>query len=35
MGDVMSLIEKAEQQFDEDEASELERKIRSQRVHPR
>ena len=29
MGDVMSLIEKAEQQFDEDEAEELERKMRS------
>jgi signal recognition particle subunit SRP54 len=29
MGDVMSLIEKAEKQFDEDEAAELERKIRS------
>src|SRR3954453_21921573 len=29
MGDVMSLIEKAEAQFDEDEAKELERKIRS------
>ena len=28
MGDVMSLIEKAEKQFDEDEAAELERKIR-------
>ncbi|HKG02846.1 MAG TPA: signal recognition particle protein [Conexibacter sp.] len=28
MGDVMSLIEKAEQQFDEDQAKELERKIR-------
>ncbi len=28
MGDVMSLIEKAEQQFDEDEAKELERKLR-------
>ena len=28
MGDVMSLIEKAEQQFDEDEAEELERKMR-------
>ena len=34
MGDVMSLIEKAEKQFDEDEAAELERKIR-QRVHAR
>src|SRR5213078_407953 len=30
MGDVMSLIEKAERQFDEDEAKELERKIRKQ-----
>jgi signal recognition particle subunit SRP54 len=29
MGDVMSLIEKAEKQFDTDEAAELERKIRS------
>ena len=29
MGDVMTLIEKAERQFDESEASELERKIRS------
>jgi signal recognition particle subunit SRP54 len=28
MGDVLSLIEKAEQQFDEDEAKELERKLR-------
>src|SRR5436305_1852039 len=28
MGDVMSLIEKAEQQFDTDEAAELERKMR-------
>src|SRR5881397_1211526 len=28
MGDVMSLIEKAERQFDEDEAAELERKFR-------
>jgi signal recognition particle subunit SRP54 len=28
MGDVMSLIEKAEKQFDQDEAAELERKIR-------
>src|SRR6185436_7914631 len=28
MGDVMSLIEKAERQFDEDEATELERKMR-------
>ena len=28
MGDVMSLIEKAEQQFDEDDAMELERKLR-------
>jgi signal recognition particle subunit SRP54 len=28
MGDVMSLIEKAEQQFDEDQAKELERKLR-------
>jgi signal recognition particle subunit SRP54 len=28
MGDVMTLIEKAEQQFDEDQAKELERKIR-------
>jgi signal recognition particle subunit SRP54 len=28
MGDVMSLIEKAEQQFEEDEARELERKLR-------
>jgi signal recognition particle subunit SRP54 len=30
MGDVMTLIEKAESQFDEDEAAELERKIRKQ-----
>jgi signal recognition particle subunit SRP54 len=30
MGDVMTLIEKAEQQFDEDKAAELERKIRKQ-----
>jgi signal recognition particle subunit SRP54 len=29
MGDVMSLIEKAEKQFDTDEAAELERKLRS------
>jgi len=29
MGDVMTLIEKAERQFDENEAAELERKIRS------
>jgi signal recognition particle subunit SRP54 len=29
MGDVMSLIEKAEKQFDTDEAADLERKIRS------
>ena len=28
MGDVMSLIEKAEREFDEDEAKELERKLR-------
>ena len=28
MGDVLSLIEKAEAQFDEDEAKELERKLR-------
>ena len=28
MGDVMSLIEKAEAQFEEDEAKELERKLR-------
>ena len=28
MGDVMSLIEKAERQFDEDEAKDLERKLR-------
>ena len=28
MGDVLSLIEKAERQFDEDEAKELERKLR-------
>src|SRR6185295_8042768 len=28
MGDVLTLIEKAEQQFDEDQAKELERKIR-------
>jgi len=28
MGDVMSLVEKAERQFDEDEAAELERKLR-------
>jgi signal recognition particle subunit SRP54 len=30
MGDVMTLIEKAEKQFDEDQAKELERKIRKQ-----
>ena len=30
MGDVMTLIEKAERQFDEDQAAELERKIRKQ-----
>jgi signal recognition particle subunit SRP54 len=30
MGDVMTLIEKAERQFDEDQAAELERKIRRQ-----
>jgi signal recognition particle subunit SRP54 len=30
MGDVMTLIEKAERQFDEDKAAELERKIRKQ-----
>jgi signal recognition particle subunit SRP54 len=30
MGDVMTLIEKAEKQFDEDQAAELERKIRKQ-----
>src|SRR3954464_15400131 len=30
MGDVMTLIEKAEQSFDEDQAAELERKIRKQ-----
>jgi signal recognition particle subunit SRP54 len=30
MGDVMTLIEKAEQQFDESQAAELERKIRKQ-----
>jgi signal recognition particle subunit SRP54 len=30
MGDVLTLIEKAEQQFDEDEAAELERKIRKE-----
>jgi signal recognition particle subunit SRP54 len=30
MGDVMTLIEKAEKQFDEDKAAELERKIRKQ-----
>jgi signal recognition particle subunit SRP54 len=30
MGDVMTLIEKAEAQFDEDQAAELERKIRKQ-----
>src|ERR671938_751162 len=29
MGDVLSLIEKAEQQFDEDQAKQLERKLRS------
>jgi signal recognition particle subunit SRP54 len=32
MGDVMSLIEKAEQQFDEDQAKELERKLRRNEV---
>src|SRR5207244_8376812 len=30
MGDVMTLIEKAERQFDEDQAADLERKIRKQ-----
>ncbi len=30
MGDVMTLVEKAERQFDEDQARELERKIRTQ-----
>ena len=35
MGDVLSFIEKAEQQIDEDEAKELERKLRKQRVHAR
>ena len=30
MGDVMSLIEKSEEEFDEDQAAELERKIRKQ-----
>src|SRR5213080_922441 len=30
MGDVMTLIEKAERQYDQDEAAELERKIRKQ-----
>ena len=35
MGDVLSLIEKAERQFDEDEAKELERKLRQRRVHAR
>src|SRR3954451_185113 len=30
MGDVMTLVEKAEREFDEDEAAELERKIRKQ-----
>src|SRR5213596_3365465 len=30
MGDVMTLIEKAEQQFDESQAADLERKIRKQ-----
>src|SRR3954449_9830083 len=30
MGDVMTLVEKAEQQFDEDQAAELERKIRKE-----
>ncbi len=35
MGDVLSLIEKAEQEVTEDEAAELERKIRTARVHAR
>ena len=30
MGDVLTLVEKAERQFDEDQAAELERKIRKQ-----
>jgi signal recognition particle subunit SRP54 len=30
MGDVLTLVEKAEQQFDEDQAAELERKIRKE-----
>lgn len=33
MGDVMSLIEKAEQNFDEKQARELEQKIRSQKLN--
>ena len=35
MGDVLSLIEKAEQQIDEDQAADLERKLRKQPVHAR
>ena len=35
MGDVLSFIEKAEKQVDEDEAKALERKLRKQRVHAR
>ncbi len=33
MGDVMSLIEKAEQNFDEKQARELEQKIRSSKLN--
>ena len=35
MGDVLSLIEKAEQQVDEDEAEDLQRKLETRTVHPR
>ena len=35
MGDVLSLIEKAEQQVDEDEAEDLQRKLRNRTVHAR
>ena len=33
MGDVMTLIEKAEKSFDEKQARELEQKIRSQKLN--
>ena len=35
MGDVLSLIEKAEEEFDEKQAADLERKIRKAAVHAR